>query len=337
MIRLLDNRAWQPLFFWAAEENILKLKKGRKLKNIKVDEVSLVKNPASRKLFLFFKSLEKSGELVCPECGYRLDYSGHRMPGRKKCPKCGTIMQCAAKKSEELRMLKDKHIDAVLESFEKEELEEIKLEAEYKEFLDEEMDAEQIEKAKKMPAEALNAIKAAFRMLNKWKEHLPSGLKSAVDLMAKIASGKHPYPKPYKKGEDGEEEDLEKAGRRISKFVSGQIWEAIKKLQALLPDDFKKEQEAEEEEIDLQELLKEAINAFVAKEENPEDKDAEEEADDSDPANPVLEKLEEISKRLEKVEKARGLKKGIESDGEKEGDIKKGDEEDPWTSLDIGE
>jgi len=323
---------------------MLELQKGRKLKNIKVSEVSFVKNPASRKLFLFFKSLEKSGELVCPECGYKLDYSGHRVPGRKKCPKCGTIMQCAAKKSEGIQMPKDKHIEAVLESFEKEELEGIELEKEYRDLLDEEMDAEHIAKAKKMPTEALNAIKGAFRMLNKWKEHLPSELKSAVDALAKFASGKYPYPKPYKKSED-EEEDVEKAGKRISKFVSGEIWAAIKRLQSLLPEDFKKEQEMEDQEIDTTELLK-SLHTLLTKEEgkeegNGDDKegDGEEDKGASTESN-LMKKLEEIGERLERVEKARGLKKGIEIDGEKKDDkedLKKDDEGDPWPSLDIGE
>lgn len=345
--------------------------KGRKLKDIKIEEVSFVAHPANRKPFLFFKQdptkgigidedkpkqLEKTGQLVCPSCGYKLDYSGRRAPARKKCPKCGTLMQCAAKK-EVKAMNADRHAEAILKEF-ADQFENIELGDEYESFLDEKMDEEQIEKAKKLPPKILNAISGAFKTLNQFKDSLPAPLLNALSLMAKYVTGKYPYPRPYKKSDENAEddkriyteEDLEKAGKSVSKAMATQLLAIRKILDDILGPEVLKKAMEEAQEVEPLELMK-AIHTYLVEKdgketENPKEKEKEEvekkadekpgddkkSGDDTPGRSPepstemaeVLKQIKTIGERLEIVEKTRSVKKkGLESDGSGDEDDKK--------------
>jgi len=91
--------------------------KSRKMKNIKLKEVSLVDRPANLRPFLMFKargegrgtggSAQADGGAkycVCPDCGYSKLHSklgkGESVPCTKsKCPECGTLMRGSMSKA----------------------------------------------------------------------------------------------------------------------------------------------------------------------------------------------------------------------------------------------
>jgi len=101
----------------------------RKIKNIKVNEVSLVDAPANKRNFLFFKarsdgqgtggSIQGDGGAkycVCPECGYsekheKLGENKSAPCTKIKCPECGTLMQ-----GSDTKVLKKKKINIVIDS-----------------------------------------------------------------------------------------------------------------------------------------------------------------------------------------------------------------------------
>jgi len=100
---------------------------GRKLKEIEVEEISLVDAASNRKKFLIIKKELGEGTgvggprqgiggakyCVCPKCGYSIEHAqigeGKSKPCASiKCPKCGTKM--AGSKTKELSKLKKAHI-----------------------------------------------------------------------------------------------------------------------------------------------------------------------------------------------------------------------------------
>jgi signal transduction histidine kinase len=99
------------------------------------------------------------------------------------------------------------------------------------------------EKKEKLTEEAINAIKGALNILNKYKDDFPKELKDAVKVIAQFAA-KYPYPYPYpkktKKDEEGnlieELTDIEKAGRKLSKATVEQLRKVIEILQKLIEE-----------------------------------------------------------------------------------------------------
>jgi len=315
----------------------------RDLKDIDLDEISFVKTPANKRTFLFYKGLEKAGDYVCPECGYKKTFD---KPVRNpKCPKCGTIMECASGKSEDgsMELKKDQKLEEFVKSFEGDGFTwgSIDLAKEYKEFLGEEMESEQVEKQKKLPEKVYNAIKGAFNILNKYKDDLPSDLRSAVESLAKYAAGKYPYPKPYKKGEEEEGEDVEKSGKKLSKDTIGKLMAIRKILDELLPEDVKKALEEEAKEPDPIAILKsisDSLTAFgkrlekLEKGEGGKEESGDGKGEDEGPADEVTKQLEAIADRLDTLEKQKPAKKGLEGDGKEE--LAKSDE-DLWPSVKV--
>lgn len=310
-------------------------KKKRRLRDIEVKEVSYVGTPANRMSFLFFK------EDADPECGY--------VPGKPKdnrCAKCGAILKRCRWKGY-AKMNAKGLFEAMLKAFNDEDLEEnpLELEKDYEELVEEEMDGSQIEKAEKLKPSVSKAIAGAMRILAKWKDDLPSDAKKALQLLSKLATGKYPYPAPYKKSED-EGEEMGKAGAKVSKHTATELAKAMKILEALLPEGFLKalEEEAGEQELgamvrDIHSMLKAGSSG---KEENGSDKESdgegsgEEVEGEKGSESEILKTLNDISDRLKVVEKQKGVKKGLESDGggggEGEGDGED-EEEDLWKSI----
>jgi len=97
---------------------------------------------------------------------------------------------------------------------------------------------QQLEIMKKLSPEAINALKGALNILNKFKGDFSQELKDAVAVLAKFIAKPYPYPYPAKKSD----EDLEKAGKKISKDTLAAIKKAIGILKAALArgDDTKK-------------------------------------------------------------------------------------------------
>lgn len=252
-------------------------------------------------------------------------------------------------------MLDKKEISAILESFEKEELEQnpLDLTSDYEGLVDEKMSEDQIKKADKLKPEVSKAIAAAMRSLSRWKDDLPTDAKKALALLAKLATGKYPYPAPYKKSIEGEESEssMEKAGAKVSKYTGNEIAKAIKLLQAILPDGFMKELEEEAKEDDALTMLQKIHDHLVKKEDESKDDSGKEnesgryegqkekensQGSGQSPDDKIVKMLEKISTRLETVEKQSGVKKSIESDGSEEGEESKNSgNEDLYPSIAI--
>jgi len=216
----------------------------------------------------------------------------------------------------------------------------------YKKLTGEEEDfsEKETELLKKLSDEAVSAIKGALNILNKFKGDFTDELKDAVKVLAKYVTKAYPYPYPAKKSDD----DLEKAGRKISKDTLAAIKKAIGILNSALSkaDDTKKAISV------LSDLLSnEEKKALKKADEEKEKADKEKERDEKfdsaiKDAKETIEKLEkgsgekdksisELTKRLETLEKAKGTKKQIEGqdDDDEDGDgkVKKGD--DKWPSF----
>jgi len=210
---------------------------------------------------------------------------------------------------------------------------------------------EQLELMKKLSPEAINSIKGALNILNKFKGDFSQELKDAVAVLAKFVAKPYPYPYPAKKSD----EDLEKAGKKISKVTL----EAIKKAIKILNDVFSKGDEtkkaisilsdllSEEEKKALKKTDEEKERADKEKERDEKEKERDEKFDSAiKDATETIEKLgkdlegkdksiSELTKRLENLEKAKGTKKQIEGQDEDDGDgdVKKSDK--PWPSFDF--
>ena len=203
---------------------------------------------------------------------------------------------------------------------------------------------EQLELLKKLSPEAVNAMKGALNILNKFKGDFSQELKDAVAVLAKFVAKPYPYPYPAKKSD----EDLEKAGKKISKVTL----EAIKKAIKILSEALSKGDETKKAITILSDLLSEEEKKALKKtDEEKERADKEKERDEKfdsaiKDATDTIEKLGkdlgekdksifELTKRLETLEKAKGTKKQIEGQDEDEGDgdVKKSDK--PWPSFDF--
>jgi len=261
----------------------------RKLKDIEIDEVSLVDAPANRRKFLIVKKDLGRGAgvggprqgiggaryCVCPECGYAVEHErigeGKSVPCAEiKCPKCGAKMIGSETKKLEV----------------KKQMEELKKLLE--EYLGEEINEKDFKKAEKLSDKALNAIKGALKLISKYKEDFPDDLKKAIGVLAKYAGYGYGYGYPAKK------EGIEKVGAKLSKSTIEKIISVIKALNDLLPEE--NQVKVRKEAMTKDENYKEEIEKIKKNLEQ-------------------LEVLGELEERIKRLEKARGIKKSIDGDG----------------------
>lgn len=232
----------------------------RKLRNIKIEEVSFVDVPANKKRFLFFKEDER------------------RKPAGD---------ESFARKTYEVNTMK--LIDI------------------FKSYMSTEITEEEIEKD--------TALKDALTVLEKWDADLPEEVKAAFKTIQKRAEG------------DMEKcilAEVEKAGAKLSKETIKAIKDAAKMLINLLPeaDRVLKTDATPEEQIIT------SLADIASRLETLEKGDDKGDPKDDKGGNDIVKMLEDIGKRLEVVEAAKGVKKGIETDGE--GDKTEVDE---WPSI----
>jgi len=173
-------------------------------------------------------------------------------------------------------------------------------------------------------------------VLTKFKGDMSKELQDAIAVLAKFTA-KYPYPYPYPAKKN--DEDLEKAGRKISKDTL----EAIKKAINILSDALSKGDETKKAISILSDLLSEEEKKALKKAD--EDKEKDEKIDSAiKEAKETKEKLEKVLgekdekivdliKRLETLEKAKGTKKQIEGQDEDDEGVKKSDK--PWPSFDF--
>lgn len=280
----------------------------RELLNIDIDEISLVDNAATRKKFLIIKNKKEN-------------------------------MQNAIDKDRgdsDIKNLKENEVIKMLDLIEL-----------YKKLSEDDQDfsEEQLKILKALSPENVKAIKNAIGVLTKFKGDMSQELQDAIKVLAKFtAKYPMPYPYPAKKSD----EDLEKAGKKISKDTLNAIKKAIK----ILSDALSKGDETKKAIAVLSDLLSEEEKKALKKtdeekERADKEKEREEKFDSAvKEAKETIEKMgkdlgekdksiSELTKRLETLEKAKGTKKQIEGQDEEdgEGEVKKSDK--PWPSFDF--
>jgi len=177
-----------------------------------------------------------------------------------------------------------------------------------KDYLGDEFDAEEFEKAEKLSDKALNAIKGALKLVNKYKADFPDDLKKAVGVLAKYAGYGYGYP--------AKKDDVEKAGAKFSKDTLEKLKKAIEALEALkaaLPELKEQTEKSSTENSDIKKSIEEITKKIEAIEKGEQDKEKDE----------LTKTLKVLTERLEVVEKGTGVKKSIKGQDSDDDDSKK--------------
>ena len=298
----------------------------RKLKRIKLHEISLVTAPANRRKFLIIK------EEKCSDCGgilKQVRIGEDDSCVQLKCSECGTLVKRNLKKEgykmEKLIVIFKQLMGDDFEEFTKEET--LLLKA--------------------LTDESTTALTEAITTLESYKGDMPETLLGAVGTVVKHAVGK--APNPYVVPESNDEgvldkllekykkdiEDLEKSGKKLSKDTVEKIKSAIKSLtdiptviealQSLLPEDTSPVKK-EEKDIDKTSVIVAGIKEEVTGALSEVNKAIEKIAEDNKTAMDGLKKSsDDVGKRLETLENEKGVKKSIDDDGtgDDDKDIKK--------------
>lgn len=110
----------------------------------------------------------------------------------------------------------------------------------YKSLFGRDLTEVELAKAKELPEDALKAVKAAAKTLDKYKEDFGADLKGALETLVKYSS----YGYPAKKSDEdvskemiAELTDVEKAGKRLSKATRDQLEKMVEILKSLLKED----------------------------------------------------------------------------------------------------
>lgn len=340
------------------------VKKSRSLKDIELEEVSLVDLAANKRKFLFFKrgksddeghadSVTKQRELKVSiesdgtEAGTKILVNGKEIDGIESFyfdywkPRG---VELDGKRPASIGCSYSKIVEAADTGFKRTETfhlskGEIKMDKEIlelvKEYLGEEFKEEEFTKVEKLSDEAVKAIKDALKLVNKYKADFPDDLSKAVAVLVRYAG--YGYGYPAKEGsaesnEDGNNNDegvFDKSGKKLSKETLKKLVDALKAIQSVLPEDTKVKKSATEEPTkdDALKEIKEAIEKMATSTQGSDEKLKE-----------ITDSITEVTKRLEVVEKTKGIKKSIESqdDDDDKTNVQKGAGEDGkvlWPSL----
>jgi len=298
----------------------------RKLKDIELEEVSLVDKGANRKKFLFFKQ------------------EGKPTPAKKLKKKINIIIDSdgtiggtkIAVNKDELKDLRDfsfsfwgsdrdtsnpvscsysKFVETE-DGFSRSETfylskGDAQMNEKIKEQLQEYFGEE--EKIDFEKAEDAAAVIGALETVNEYQEDFPDDLKKAVGIIAKQAGL---YVPPEVEKQDNKA-GVEKAGAKLSKETLGKLQDALKTLKSILPQLEEKTEKKSEVEKAIGELTKK-IEQFETKE-------------NGDTKDGIVDVIKELTKRLEVVEKGTGVKKSI--DGQDDDDDNDDNTGKKWSSL----
>lgn len=315
---------------------------GRKLREIEVQEISLVDAPSNRKKFYIVKKDDKKkqkaqisidsdgtvkgtkilvdGEEIKSLADFNFSFymprSGEDWRQEPRNVSCSyskiTETEDGFKHTDHFYLSKSLEVNKGMKE----------LKEQLKDYLGEDFSEEEFEKAvKKLDEKVVSALKGALNILNKYKGDFPEELKKAVGVLAKHAG----YGYPAKK-------DLEKAGAKLSKSTLEKIQSAVKALKALndlLPEEsqLKIEKEAVTKDEGLKAEFEKIHKALEKLEKSEGDKGKDKDKDKDKDEDP----LKAIQKRIEILEKAKGIKKSIDGDGKSD---KGGDK---WPSFNLGE
>lgn len=175
--------------------------------------------------------------------------------------------------------------------------------------------------------------KKALETLAMYDEAMPDDMAEAVGEFVKIS---RPDEKPS-------EDDVEKAGAKLSKDTITKLKNVAKAILELLPEDERdvaKADPEEERENRIADKVVEKLGLAKASEDDKpkddkpkDDKGEDSTEDDKSDDSEVAKQLKAISDRLAVVEQAKGVKKGLEGDDGSENDP----DEDLWPSMGIQE
>lgn len=322
---MLSENKLKIYFCWAFFICVKRLDTmARKLRNIKLKEISLVTAPANRQKFLIIKQEN------CPNCGgilkqMRIDEDKSCI--QLKCSECENIYKN--------KLSKGRNVMETLINL-------------LKEMFGEDVSEEQIKVIKALSDDARTALTDALDILSKYKEDMPKDLLDSVNALSKHAIGKVSSNSNDGKKEEEilkqflekckkEIEEVEKSGRKLSKDYTQKIKSVIKSfndmisvvktLEALLPDEDKVSKSSDNgdkaEEIHKKEremLVEEIKKSFI---------------EELKKTNAAVVELSEATKkanetfetRLKTLEEVKGVRKGLDGEvgGKKDADTDLGD------------
>lgn len=323
------------------------MQKSRKLKDIEVRELSLVNDPANERKFLFVKSNKKksvkldlgitsdgtvggtviklNGEDLADVENFNFNLYNSLNNGPDSPVGCSYSKLVDGdngfKRSETFWLSKAKGISMDSELVEL-----------LKSLFGDEVD---FKKKADIGEDALKAVKSALKTLGKYKDDFPDDLKKAIGTLAKYASDGYGYPEAKGDKDKKEEEDkdkLKKAGAKFSKDTLTKLQEVVKAVEALksilpeLKEATQKSKDGDEKDElskSLEELQKKL--ATLTKSVSEEDK-----SKGSEEIGKLTETIKSLTERLTTIEKAAGVKQGIDG----QDDIKDDDNKDKkWPSL----
>ena len=200
---------------------------------------------------------------------------------------------------------------------------------------DEDLNMEEILKAA-VPGKVVTALKSALKVLNTYKDELPDDLKKSMVVIAKYAVAGYGYPAP-KDDKKKQEDDLEKAGKAISKDTISKmgtgiktVLTGVKQLNEILPEDArinKAEEELSKEMKAMTTVQKtiedlgtqiKTLESQITESVKGKDNDSEDDGGKgNDEENGKSDKGLETEKRLKALEKATAKKKGLDDDDNK--------------------
>jgi hypothetical protein len=318
-----------------------------RLEEIEPDEISLVDVPATKRKFLFTKAAGGESYLVCA-CGHEEALVDFLKSASGECPGCGESLEDSAIKIILKRGIKMKK----------------KLSELIKDFIGEdelsEEEIEELEKAeKKIPPDAAKALKAVVTTLNKFKADFPDEIKECINTLAKYAAYGYGYPaKKAEKPDEEEEEDVEKAGAKLSKATRELIKNAVvgykllekamEALKTLVKEDTQKSAEILLIEEKMNQLSEKMDQLFQKKSKEEEEKkkktktkkeekeeeeveeEEEEETEEEEAEAEVKKEMQILKKRVAQLEEKKGTKKSLTGQDEEEEETEKSSK---WPSF----
>jgi len=289
------------------------------LQEAKIDEVSFVTAPANKKQFLFKKSVSLSrvskGRIICSSCDHEETLIGFLKSASEDCPQCGTNLISSNSK---IVFNGDKimKLTKLFKSFlgDDEDL------VDEKEFKILEKSEENIDK------DIAKAISDSLESLSEYSDDFPDAQKADIVNLAKIAISE--AGKTEKKEDSNDDEDVKKAGAKLSKSTVTiiksaisklkDVPEAVKALQGLVPK--------ATEKADIETLTK-TVEALTKAIENNDPDETKTEKEKKTDETDLEKQLKNINDKINKIAKAGGVKQSLTEDEEDEDEEDAGKEE----------
>lgn len=297
--------------------------KSRNLKNIEINEISLVDLPANKLPFLFFKRKGDNSPLTKAKKKVKIEIESDGTVGGTKLSVNGSDL--GKLRSFDFSFYGNDPKQTIHASYSKETGDKDGftrtetfylskgdiMKKETLKALQAYLGTEDIDFEKKANEEDIE--KALTLIATKYKESFPDDLENAVGIIAKCAASRCEV--------QGDKDDLEKAGAKFNKDTLKKlqaVLAAMEALKSILPDAKDTQKSGSDSVTD--ELTKQIaqLSEAVAK------LDTEKKDDETDVAKKLAETLEDISKRLKAIEDGGATKKSIEGDDDDNDDALKG-------------